>query len=388
MNILIIPSWYTIPESPISGIFFKEQALALQQLFNQTNNQDKVFVVFVENLGIRNLKCYFKRKSFNIQIEDGIPTIRMKILRFPRFHRLNTLRGAKKLRYAIEKASKIWNVSFDLVHIHSALDAGIWYSLSRVKIPYVITEHHTSYSSNTINSVYKKLLPKVFDEAKSIITVGQGLAREISKFTNKKIEIIYNIVSNNFNKNFFETKDKKQFIFFSLGVNAKKKGFDILLLSFKNYIEAGHNGILIIAGLNDSEKTWLLNLDISENVKNHIKLIGLLKREKVFEYMQECDCFILVSRFETFGVAVAEAMYCGKPVIVSKTGGADSYVNESNGIVVPIANIPETTKAITFMEHNYNKYESKKIINFAECNFSPNIVCNKIVEIYKRSIIR
>ena len=387
MNILIIPSWYTTPESPISGIFFKEQALALQKLFNQINNKDKVFVVFIENIGFKNLKYFFKRKSFYNQVEDGIPTLRMKMLRLPRLHKLNILRGAKKLRYAINKASKLWNINFDLVHIHSALDAGLWYSFSGVNIPYVITEHHTSYASNLINSVYKKFLPRVFDEAKNIIVVGRGLAKEISKFTNNKIEIVFNIVVNNFNNTCSEIKDKEQFMFFSLGVNAEKKGFDILLLSFKNYIEAGNNGVLIIAGLNDSEKEWLLNLNIPEYVRNHIQLIGLIKREKVFEFMNECNCFVLVSRYETFGVAVAEAMYCGKPVIVSRTGGADSYVNENNGIIVPIENIDETTKAITFMEKNYNKYNSKNIINFAENNFSPNVVCKKILEIYKRSLM-
>ncbi len=383
MNILIIPSWYTTPENPISGIFFKEQALALKENFERNNNYDKVFVLFIENFDIKNIKTYIKRKNINFKNEDGIPTLRMKILRIPRLHKINIFRGARKIRYAVKLASKKWHVNFDLIHIHSALQAGLWYSNSNLEIPYVITEHHTNYSQNLITKVQKKYLSVVFNNAEAVISVGIGLAKELSKYTNNKIQIIYNIVTNKYKTYSSSSKRNSKFTIFSLGVNARKKGFDVLLISFKNFIEAGNSGVLIIAGLEENEKNWLLSMDIPNNILKNVVLLGKLSRIEVFEYMNKCDCFALVSRYETFGVVFAEAMYSGKPVIASSTGGPDSFVNDQNGILVPVDDIIETTKAITFMSKNYKQFNSETIKKFAEDNFSPESICNKIIEIYK-----
>ena len=46
-----------------------------------------------------------------------------------------------------------WNLKFDLVHIHSAIEAGIWYNMSKLPIPYIITEHRSNFSRNLITHI-------------------------------------------------------------------------------------------------------------------------------------------------------------------------------------------------------------------------------------------
>lgn len=382
MNILILPSWYTTPENPISGVFFKEQALALQSYFDRFYHGNKVYVLAVEQFSVLSIRTYLKRKSFFVRDEDGITTVRDKFLCFPKLHKLNFHRGGRKIACVIKRIRRELNLSFDLVHIHSALNAGIWYSLSGLRIPYVITEHSSSYSRNLVTEAQKAYLSGVFDNAAHVIAVGNGLASALKEYTDKPVSVIFNIVTPLFSKKEELITKNKVFTFFSLGVNARTKGFDILLSAFSDYIIQGNMGRLIIAGLTEDEKNWLRSLGIPSEAMQYVELLGMLGRNQVLKEMRLCDCFVLVSRHETFGVVFAEAMYCGKPIIASCTGGPDSFVNDGNGILVPVENTEKTSEALAYMRSNYAKYDAEKIRRYAEDSFSPDVICARLSEIY------
>ena len=90
------------------------------------------------------------------------------------------------------------------------------------------------------------------------------------------------------------------------------------------------------------------------------------------------------SRFETFGVVFAEAMYMGKPVIASITGGPDSFVTKETGILVPVNDTKAVVEAMIKIKHNYNSYNSDYIKKFAVNTFSKSTICKQIVEEYKK----
>ena len=62
--------------------------------------------------------------------------------------------------------------------------------------------------------------------------------------------------------------------------------------------------------------------------------------------MRHSNAFVLASRTETFGVVYIEALSQGLPVIATRCGGPESIVTSDNGLLVPIENIPELTKAL------------------------------------------
>ncbi|MEK6534692.1 MAG: glycosyltransferase family 4 protein, partial [Thermodesulfobacteriota bacterium] len=62
---------------------------------------------------------------------------------------------------------------------------------------------------------------------------------------------------------------------------------------------------------------------------------GAVAREKLPEFYLAGDLYAMLSRFDTFGMVVLEAMAAGLPVLISGSVGASDIVREGeNGFVV------------------------------------------------------
>ncbi len=63
-------------------------------------------------------------------------------------------------------------------------------------------------------------------------------------------------------------------------------------------------------------------------------ITGTLARTEIYELESACDCFVSLHRSEGFGLAVAECMYLGKPVISTDWSATAEYVTTDNGCPV------------------------------------------------------
>jgi glycosyltransferase involved in cell wall biosynthesis len=63
-------------------------------------------------------------------------------------------------------------------------------------------------------------------------------------------------------------------------------------------------------------------------------LSSTLSRADVYALEAACDCFVSLHRSEGFGLAVAECMYLGKPVIATGWSATSEYLDAQNGLPV------------------------------------------------------
>ncbi|HZP60333.1 MAG TPA: glycosyltransferase family 4 protein, partial [Opitutaceae bacterium] len=63
-------------------------------------------------------------------------------------------------------------------------------------------------------------------------------------------------------------------------------------------------------------------------------LTDTLSRSGVYALEAACDCFVSLHRSEGFGLALAESMFLGKPVIATDWSGTTEFLNEGNGCPV------------------------------------------------------
>jgi glycosyltransferase involved in cell wall biosynthesis len=90
---------------------------------------------------------------------------------------------------------------------------------------------------------------------------------------------------------------------------------------------------LVIVG-DGPERASLERLASASGVGDRIEFTGRVSEERKTELLAGCKAFVMPSLFESYGLAAAEAMSWGKPVIASKVGGLPEVVGDA-GILVP-----------------------------------------------------
>lgn len=380
MRVLVLASWYPSEKKPLNGIFFKEQAEALKKYGLD------IVVLNIELTSIMNIIRKSPQIGLSINNENNINVYRYKSYNFfPKLYSFYIKYYSHLIRKCIKKIeSKEGKI--DIIHIHSAFDGGIAYSKSRVNIPYVITEHSSRYHRGIINSSENKLLYDAFSKASKVIAVSKGLEEKIKCYCSNEISpiIVPNLVKISENEIKLDL-NKKKFRFFSLAFLNTYKGMDILINAFRINKDLLDSVELFIGG-DGPEKENLIELIRENKLENNIFLLGELSREEVAVNMKNCNAFVLASRVETFGIVFIEAMSQGKPVIGTKTGGPDTFINEQVGITVDIDDTEGLAKAIRDIYYNYTKYDSDYIKEYCLNTFSEEKISEQLYKIYNEVI--
>lgn len=83
------------------------------------------------------------------------------------------------------------------------------------------------------------------------------------------------------------------------------------------------------------------------NLNKHVKLIGRVKRDLITSFLDEAECFIMISRREAYGLVYLEAMARGCITIASRNEGFDGIIKDGeNGFLCEAGNTEELAEII------------------------------------------
>ena len=119
--------------------------------------------------------------------------------------------------------------------------------------------------------------------------------------------------------------DKKDKIIINVGRLTYQKNQEALIRAFSTFVKKHDDYKLIILGEGNLKNTFSDLIKIL-GVENQIKLLG--SKTDIIPYYLLSDYFVSTSVIEGFGLAHAEALYCGLPVLTTKTAGPDEFVKE------------------------------------------------------------
>ena len=124
-------------------------------------------------------------------------------------------------------------------------------------------------------------------------------------------EVDWTVAPQEFFEKYPELRGQKFFLF--LGRLHEKKGVDLLIKAFASLGE--NRGRLVIAGP-CADDHYLKHL---RELAGDLPVIftGMLSGNLKWGALQSADVFVLSSHQENFGIAVAEALACGTPVLIS-----------------------------------------------------------------------
>jgi glycosyltransferase involved in cell wall biosynthesis len=128
----------------------------------------------------------------------------------------------------------------------------------------------------------------------------------------------------------------RRFLLFLSRIHAKK-GCDLLVQAFAEAASRMTGVDLVIAGPDQSGLVASLKaLADRGGVGNHVHFPGMLQGAAKFGAFRSCEAFILPSHQENFGVVVAEALACSRPVLISdKVNIWREIVADGSGLVEP-----------------------------------------------------
>lgn len=375
MRILEVARGWPDHDWPLNGIFEWDQSKALRDAGHQ--------VVYAA-LDVRSVRrwrkwgCYLTR-------EEGIPVYHFS---FP----VGAIPG-------VDQAASAWGFDMilrrmmkqfgrpDLVHVHfGQVAASVAATCLENHIPYVVTEHSSAVNTDTIPERDKRKLQYTYSHAAAVIAVSQSLSRRIREHTGVEAKVIPNIID----LSKFQHNDEKErrltCRLISAGNLKYEKGFDTLIRAFSIVREQNPEASLLIMG--DGPEREALREQIQRlGLENSVTLYGRYNREEFAEKLRESDVFVLASRSETFGVVYAEAMAAGLPVIASRCGGPEDFVNERNGLLVPVDDVQSLTEAMLRMLASSDRYDRGEISRCAQTAFSSETIGTMISELFQKIIM-
>ncbi len=190
-----------------------------------------------------------------------------------------------------------------------------------------------------------------------------------------------------FRQRFPELAGKRILLFF--GRLSFKKGMDILTQAFVSVAREQKDVHLLLAGpdtegYGEKVREWLKASGMLEKAT----FTGALSGEDRFLALREAEVFALPSYSENFGQAVAEAMACGVPVVVSDRVNISPAVQAAEaGLVVP-CDAQRTAAALLQLLRNpaLRRQMGARGRRWARENLAEKAVGERMVRLYERIV--
>ena len=275
-----------------------------------------------------------------------------------------------------------------LIHHHCLSDnAYLAQSISRLfQIPYIFTEHSNYFTYAELNRFndfenfedHRRFVKGAAER----IAVSEIRARGYEEIFDAPFICIPNMVTNLFSSPLVKRSRDLPFTFICVALLDRRKRQDVLLRAFALAFK-GQNIRLIIVGngvLQDEYK----KLSIELAIDGQVEFKGKRDRADVRGLFDESHVAVLSSDQETFGIALAEAMFRGIPVISTSSGGPEEVVTPETGLLTPKGNEAALAAAMKEIFDHYERYDAEKIRASAMRRYSEGRIVDILEQVYNR----
>jgi len=262
---------------------------------------------------------------------------------------------------SIEKSNKVYDIA-----ISYAQGVPTFYVAEKVSAKEKFAWVNVSYR---LEEEDKKFQSEFYKEYKKIVAVSEStkdiLIETFGEYKGK-VEVIHDIndpnlirkmskIGHSYGDNFDGIK------ILTIGRLAYQKGYDIALEACKELKDRGINFRWYSLGIGPLKPEIEAYIE-ENNLQDNFILLGV--KSNPYPYIKDCDIYIQTSKFEGFGIAIAEARMLNKPVVTTRFDAVYSQmIDEKNGLVVDM-NGHAVADGVQRLINNKDLNES--IINFLE----------------------
>lgn len=404
-NYILEVSWGCPSDKyPINGLFQFDQAKALH------NIGEKIVFLALDMRSFRRLRKW----GYNRFEKAGIPVVVYNFPWGPFSPRLKYKAQDFSFKRAIRRIEKEFGTP-RCIHVHCCQQAiSVTNYCESRHIPYVVTEHITPINEG---DDIEKRKEKALKGARTVIAVSNALARDVKKNYGAASIVIPNIVdlsefkysdtSHGQQESETQHTNTNTFEFLSAASANHGKGFDILVRAYamlitelkdnsysldNNSTEPAKENIsntnvhLTIMG-DGPELPLIKNMASELGIQDNITFTGSYVRNEFADNLSHSNCFVLPSRSETFGIVYIEALATGTPVIATKCGGPEDFVDDTNGILIPVDDVDALAEAMKEMVRDFQSTNCKfsgahmeLVSESCKEKFSPEAVAKEVAK--------
>ena len=334
-TVLHLAKWYPNKIEPLLGIFVRKHILATKNnfhhkvisIYNTDDYENEITRITTNFEGVDEVVFYYK---------SGIAT---------------------KLKVFYKVWKEINSSPVGIIHAHIiswASTLAYLHSIS-TKTPFFISEHWSGYhymhflKQNVLVKYFKRLTAK---KAKMVFPVSDSLKTDmIGAGFKANFTVIGNVVDGEIVEH--SKNDKFSFVFVGDLEQSHKnvKGIIEAFAVLKN------NTSIQLDIIGDGEDMLAyINLSKDLKVSSSITLHGSKSNTEVFEILSKSHTLVLNSYYETFSIICAEALLSGIPVIATRCGGPESFLDTQTGLLIDVGNTNQLIEAMKEIQSTYLTY--------------------------------
>lgn len=242
---------------------------------------------------------------------------------------------------SLDMRKEIRQSRFDIVHGHDYHAFPLFFSRYGNGKKFIVTPHYHRYGVTTFHNflirLYRPFGKKIFQDADSVITCSnyeKDMVIEDFQIESTKIAVIPNGV----NLKEFRGLEKLEREHKTILCVARLEEFKGVQYAIEALPLLEESVRLEIVG-RGPYKARLTNLAKKLGVAHRIDFYQDLRGRELINRYVNADLFVLLSRYDSFGITVAEALASQTPCIVSNTSALKEWVDNKNcfGIDYPIS---------------------------------------------------
>lgn len=218
-------------------------------------------------------------------------------------------------------------------------------------MPVVALIHHPLALENGLNDNQAASLEALEREGlrhtKAVVTTSPATSKTVHRFFDYPSDRIHTVLPGveRGEPVCFHTRQPLKIL--SVGSITKRKGHDLLLRALGQLKTLSWR--LDIVGPQDFDPDFfqaLQQITLEEEIAERVHFHGAVDEETLEGFYQSADIFALASRYEGYGMAYAEAIVRGLPVIATTAGAIPDTVPQVCGLLVPPDDVDALTEAL------------------------------------------
>lgn len=263
------------------------------------------------------------------------------------------------------------------------------------RAPILISDRNPPTEQYALSSLQDRtmryLIRRFYPHADHDIAISEGVARSTESFglPRERISVIHNPQDC---RNIIELARESPAVDLSpwprprivtSGRLTYQKDYPTLIRSFHRVIQDTPASLIILG--QGEEEANLRALVRELGLDSRIAFLGW--QSNPFAIFNQCDLFLLTSRFEGFGNVILEAMLCGLPTVVTNSKGGPNEILDNGrwGRLVPVGDVDAIAAVVSSLLQNSNSRKALQKAGIERAwQFDVAIVARRYLEVFEK----